>query len=163
MFHYALAAALLLAAQMPGGMTHEQHRKAMADHAMGFDQDKAAHHFHLYDDGGAIEVTAKSDSDAATIAAIRAHLRSTADAFTRGDFGSPIATHGEAPDGTAALRERKAAVTYAYVELPAGGRIDIVTSDPAALDAAHAFLRYQIREHKTGDSPSVVRRPLARP
>ena len=38
-----------------------------------------------------------------------------------------------------------------YVETAKGGRVDIVTSDPAALAAVHQFLKFQIAEHKTGD------------
>ena len=38
-----------------------------------------------------------------------------------------------------------------YSDVRAGGRVDITTSDPEALDAVHAFLRYQIEQHKTGD------------
>jgi hypothetical protein len=37
-----------------------------------------------------------------------------------------------------------------------GGRVDIATSDPAALAAVHQFLKFQIAEHKTGD-PTTVR------
>ena len=36
------------------------------------------------------------------------------------------------------------------------GRVDIVTTDAAALAGVHEFLRYQIAEHKTGD-PATVR------
>ena len=35
--------------------------------------------------------------------------------------------------------------------LPQGGAVRTATKDPKALDAVHAFLRYQITEHKTGD------------
>ena len=145
-------AALTLSFQMPGGMTHEQHMKQMADAAMGFDQDKISHHFLLQDRGGAIEVTAKADDDAASVAAIRTHLRQIAKAFADGDFSSPLATHGEDPDGVATMKRMTGAIAYRYTELPAGARVTITTNDPAALDAVHAFLRYQIREHKTGDT-----------
>ena len=42
---------------MPPGMTHEQHMALMKQHgqtAMGFDQDKATHHFTLTTNGGTI-------------------------------------------------------------------------------------------------------------
>ena len=45
-----------------------------------------------------------------------------------------------------------------YREMPAGGRVDITTSDPAALAAVHDFLKYQITEHQTGDAKTVSRR-----
>jgi hypothetical protein len=59
--------------------------------------------------------------------------------------------HAEEPPGTAVLRERKAEMKYRYQEIPKGGRVEIRTGDAEALAALHAFLRYQITEHKTGD------------
>ena len=58
--------------------------------------------------------------------------------------------------GTKAMTERKGAIRYQYVETANGGRVDILTSDPAALAAVHQFLTFQITEHKTGD-PTTVR------
>jgi len=52
--------------------------------------------------------------------------------------------------------ERKGAIRYQYVETANGGRVNIVTSDADALAAVHAFLTFQIAEHKTGD-PTTVR------
>jgi hypothetical protein len=52
------------------------------------------------------------------------------------------------------MAARKDAIRYRYDETPAGGRVSIVTTDAEALAAVHAFLRYQIVEHKTGD-PTV--------
>jgi hypothetical protein len=45
-----------------------------------------------------------------------------------------------------------------YVETANGGRVDIVTSDSEALVAVHAFLKFQIAEHKTGDPTTVQSR-----
>ena len=58
--------------------------------------------------------------------------------------------------GTKTMAERKAAIRYQYVETAKGGRVDLLTSDPAALAAVHQFLKFQIAEHKTGD-PTTVR------
>src|SRR3954468_7242876 len=58
---------------MPPGMSHEEHLKQMSkaaemkkrgDAAMGFDQDKVRHHFHLTKTGGSIEVVVKAGADA---------------------------------------------------------------------------------------------------
>jgi hypothetical protein len=57
--------------------------------------------------------------------------------------------------GTKTMAERKAAIQYEYVETANGGRVNIVTSDSQALAAVHAFLKFQIRDHKTGDSTTV--------
>ena len=83
---------------MPAGMTHEEHMAQMkkdvdmkqhGQMAMGFDQDKATHHFALTASGGVIAVTANDEADLATRDQIRTHLREIAAAFGRGDFGSP--------------------------------------------------------------------------
>ena len=41
---------------------------------MGFDQHKTAHHFYLFEDGGAIEIAVKDAADTVNRDAIRAHL-----------------------------------------------------------------------------------------
>ena len=52
----------------------------------------------------------------------------------------------------------KEQIVYRYTETPKGGRVDITTTDPAALTAVHDFLKYQITEHQTGDAKTVSRR-----
>jgi hypothetical protein len=42
-------------------------------------------------------------------------------------------------------------ILYRYEALPHGGAVRIETKDTRSLDAVHAFLRYQIAEHRTGD------------
>ena len=123
---------------------------------MGFDQDKTAHHFYLYGDGGAIDITVKDAADAKDRDAIRSHLPHIAMMFGAGDFNAPMLVH-DAKDvpGTAVLAARKDKIRYTYAETPTGGRVNIVTKDTTALAALHEFLQYQIREHHTGD-PLVV-------
>ncbi len=60
--------------------------------------------------------------------------------------------------GTKALAANKDKVSFTYRETPNGGRVDIVTTDAATLKAAHDFMRFQIADHKTGDSGQVTRR-----
>jgi hypothetical protein len=158
-----LAAALLLAGQhpqMPAGTSHEEHLKQMrkdealkkrgAD-AMGFDQDATTHHFRLAATGGSIEITVKDKADETMIAAVRTHLRSIATEFAAGHFDKPFQTHGEIPPGVAEMQKLMANITYRYEDLLQGGAVRIETKDARSLDAVHAFLRYQISEHQTGD------------
>ena len=146
---------------MPAGMSHEEHLAQMEKDAalkergasaMGFDQDKAAHHFRLDRIGGAIEVVANDPADDALRQQIRAHLRSIAREFAGGDFGRPLATHAELPPGTRTMTQQRGALAFVYEDLPGGGRVRITASNAKAIDAVHQFLRYQIREHKTGDA-----------
>ena len=136
--------------------------KAMNDRGaktMGFDQNKTAHHFYLYDDGGAIDVRVKNQADTKDLAAIRSHLPHLAMMFQDGNFGAPMLVHdAKTVPGVAALSARKATVRYTYAETPLGGRVDIMTSDAAARAALHEFLKYQITEHKTGDRLTVSKR-----
>ncbi len=149
---------------MAPGMTHEEHLKQLEKDAelkkhgamaMGFDQDKATHHFRLTDEGGAIEVHVTDASDTVTLEQVRAHLNEIAGAFARGVFEKPFATHGEVPPGVPMLKKRAAAIRYTYEPTTDGGRVVISSSDRKAVDAVHEFLRYQIREHRTGDPPAV--------
>jgi hypothetical protein len=149
---------------MPPGMTHEEHlaqlqkdaeMKRRGAQAMGFDQDAVVHHFLLKPSGGSIDVRTRDAGDVKNVAAIRTHLRQIANDFGRGDFQAPFATHGETPPGVPALQRLQSVVSYAYAETTAGGRVDISTTNAEALEAVHDFLRYQIREHHTGDSEAI--------
>jgi hypothetical protein len=149
---------------MPPGMTHEEHLAQMQKdaelkkrgvEAMGFDQDKTAHHFRLSKTGGAIEVVAKDPADDVSRDQIRAHLKMIAEQFARGDFGKPLATHGELPPGVRTMQERRSALRFTFQELPTGGRVLIAASDTKVTDAVHEFLKYQIREHATGDPLTI--------
>ena len=150
----------LLTLQMPPGTTHEEHLKQMAKDgalkrqgaaAMGFDQAATVHHFRLAADGGSIEVEVRAPGDEANRAAIRAHLKAIASQFAAGDFSRPLMTHAENPPGAARLAELRSTIDYTYEETKGGGRVRIRSANPDAVTAAHEFLRYQIREHHTGD------------
>jgi hypothetical protein len=149
----AMVSAAVFAQQPAPEPSAIDHRGAMA---MGFDQHATTHHFRLYADGGAIEVSANDAADAASRAAIRMHLSHIAGMFAAGNFDAPMLVHDTtAVPGIAVMAERKQAIGYQYLETASGGRVTITTIDPEALRAVHAFLRYQITEHKTGD-PVVV-------
>jgi hypothetical protein len=51
----------------------------------------------------------------------------------------------------------KGAIAYQYEDLPQGGAVQIVTANDRARTAVHEFLRYQIKEHQTGDPTEVKR------
>jgi hypothetical protein len=124
---------------------------------MGFDQERTVHHFLLYEDGGAIDVSVQEISDQANLQAVRRHLQEIAGLFKAGDFGKPALTHAQQVPGTADMTRLKDRIAYRYEETSAGGRVPIVTRDADALAAVHAFLHFQIADHRTGDSDTVQR------
>jgi hypothetical protein len=125
------------------------------DHVMGFDQNKTTHHFTLTKTGGAIKVQANDSSDTASRDHIRMHLQHISKAFAEGDFTDPHEVHAEVPPGVPLMKDRKDKISYRFESIPNGGKVVISTEDPKALKAIHEYLRYQIREHKTGDPLEV--------
>ena len=125
------------------------------DHAMGFSHEKTTHHFHLTADGGTIEVTANDSNDAASQQQIRTHLSHIAKLFKEGDFNTPMFIHGEAPPGVPTMKRLKADISYTLETIEFGARVRIATGNAEAVKAIHEFLRYQIKDHKTGDSLEV--------
>ena len=123
--------------------------------AMGFDQETSSHHFRLSPAGGSIEVVANDAADLTTRDQIRAHLKEIAAEFANGDFAKPFATHGELPPGVKTMQSRKQKLTFSYEDIASGGAVRIATQDVKAREAVHEFLRYQIREHATGDPLTV--------
>jgi len=126
---------------------------------MGFDQDKTVHHFVLTESGGYIDVSTRDASDSSNRAAIKSHLGHIAQMFKEGNFDIPMLVHGEKPAGVETMQRLKDKIKYEYKATDRGGRVTITTSDKQALQGVHEFLRYQIKEHKTGDSLSP-RKPL---
>ena len=151
-FELVMVAALALA-------QHQVHHPTGAHGAavMGFSQTETSHHFRLSPAGGSIEVHVHDAANTALRNSVTDHLRTITKGFSAGDFAASIAVHGTQPPGVDVLRAKKNALTYAFEESERGGRIIVQTADAEALRALHEFLRYQIREHKTGDSLAVLR------
>ena len=152
-----LLACLLACVASPATIGAQHHPPSAS--AMGFDQVKTAHHFRLTTTGGAIEVVARDPADGALVAQVRSHLQEIAAEFAAGHFSKPFMTHGEAPAGVRIMEQQAHTIAYAFEELPNGGRVAITTSDRRAKNAVHAFLRYQIREHQTGDPMTIDSKP----
>jgi hypothetical protein len=146
-------AASLLAAPVSAGQHSPQHTHAQdrAQHGMGFDQERTTHHFLVERSGGTIQVTANDPADSASVAQVRAHLKHITSAFSQGDFSIPMFVHDTDPPGRAIMQARRAHLTLTYEDLGGGGKVVIRTADDKARSALHDFLRFQIREHRTGD------------
>ena len=159
---FLLSCALQIAAQdmqscpmpkehMKNSSQHQTDVEKHGDEAMGFPHDKTTHHFRLYSDGGAIEVTADDSKDSKTIAAIRSHLAHIAMMFSAGNFNAPMLIHDQTPPGVPVMKRLKSQIKYEFESVESGGRVKITTSNREAIDAVHEFLRFQISDHQTGD------------
>jgi hypothetical protein len=153
-----------LRAQQPAGpdpqkqdcpMMKQHDMKGMnerGEKGMGFSQETTTHHFYLTKAGGIIQVEANDAKDAESREQIRAHLRHIAMMFVDGNFEIPMFVHDQVPPGVPEMKRLKAAISYKYEEAERGGRVCISSDDPRAISAIQSFLRFQITEHKTGDS-----------
>ena len=149
---------------------HEQHQAAAqddhhkgvverGDQAMGFSHEKTTHHFRLYADGGAIEADATGTQDAENRDAVRSHFTHIVKMFEAGNFSIPMLIHSQDPPGTETMKRLRTTIQYKLENTERGGRIRITTKNVEALQALHTFLRFQITDHQTGDSPDVTKVP----
>jgi hypothetical protein len=157
------AVAAILAQACAGSSTrHHAEVASRGDHVMGFEHARTTHRFRLTPSGGAIEVFADLPEDDESRDAIRGHLSHIAQMFSRGDFEAPMLIHDRVAPGVPTMKRKRESIRWSYEEMPAGGRIRIDTQDPEALTAVHEFLRFQIADHGTGDSPAVQTEPEPR-
>jgi hypothetical protein len=125
---------------------------------MGFDHSKTTHRFLLKPDGGVIQVEANDASDTRSRDDIRGHLSHIAARFSDGDFELPMFIHAEVPPGVPVMKEKRKTISSSYEPTEKGGRVRITTRDADALAAIHAFLKFQILDHQTGDPTETPRR-----
>ena len=75
--------------------------------------------------------------------------------FAAGNFNAPMLIHEQTPPGVPVMQKLKSEIDYRLEETERGASIHISTTNGKALQAIHKFLRFQIKEHKTGDSLKV--------
>lgn len=138
--------------------TQEEMNKR-GDHVMGFDHTKTTHHFRLSPQGGTIEITANSPEDTESRDQIRSHLGHISKMFAAGNFNAPMLIHEQTPPGVPVMQKLRSQIEYRFEETESGATIHISTTDGEALKAIYKFLRFQIKEHKTGDSLDVRPQP----
>jgi len=126
------------------------------EQGMGFSQTATTHHFFIKSDGGVIQVEANDPKDVTNRDNIRMHLSHIAQAFANGDFDIPMFVHDTVPPGVPEMKRLRDKIKYSNIETPTGGRVVITTADSESLTAIHKFLRFQIKEHNTGD-PTEIR------
>jgi hypothetical protein len=159
-----LAAAVLAAAaagahaddhaDCPMHAAHTARRDAVDhrhDDATGVHHEHAEHHFLINPDGGTIRLEARDAADTKSRDRIREHLQAITKAFAAENFAIPTRIHDEVPPGVEAMKKMKAAITYTFAPTDKGGEVRITTKDADALAAIHAFMRFQVEDHGTGD------------
>ncbi|HJP95094.1 MAG TPA: hypothetical protein VJ875_24245 [Pyrinomonadaceae bacterium] len=156
----SLTSMLLLHAQQekqnsPPSQKQMDEMNMRGDKHMGFDHLKTTHHFILANDGGAIRVEANDPKDIESRDQIRSHLRHIAMMFSEGNFEVPMLIHEKTPPGSEVMTKLRAEISYKYKETDHGALIQISTGNADALQAIHDFLRFQIKEHVTGDPLEV--------
>ena len=155
-----LLVATLLGAQDGGSADIHSHADGVdrrGDEGMGFSHRTTAHHFTLTVDGGLISADAIDPSDTSTRDSIRGHLAHIAHAFSSGDFDLPMFIHDRMPPGADTMKRLRSKISYRAEDTPLGARVVIQSANAEALAAIHDFLRFQITDHRTGDSPEVQR------
>ena len=165
-----MAASLLAISLTPALLIHAQQREKRdspmtqkqmdemnmrGDKHMGFDHLKTTHHFLLANDGGAIQVEANNAEDTESRDQIRGHLRHITMMFSEGNFEVPMLVHEKTAPGSSVMQKLKGEITYEYKETDRGALIQISTANKEALQAIHRFLKFQIKEHMTGDPLEV--------
>jgi hypothetical protein len=137
------------------GVAAQDHRHAdltrRGEAVMGFDQTTTTHHFRLTAQGGDIEVTANDAKDSASIAQIRTHLQHIAKSFAAGNFTAPRLIHAKEPPGVKAMKRGGDRIAYSFEEIERGGIVKMTTASPTLRAAVQEFLRFQIKDHQTGD------------
>ncbi|MFI7443134.1 hypothetical protein [Nonomuraea indica] len=114
---------------------------------MPFDLERTTHRFAKAATGGVQTVTSDDPGDAGQVALIREHLTAEAAAFSKGDYGDPASIHGGEMPGLRELEAGHDRIDIRYAESPAGARITYTTSDPALLQALHAWFDAQVTDH----------------
>jgi hypothetical protein len=119
-----------------------------AHQSLPYAVDQALEGFAKTADGGIMQIIAKSADDAQQITRMQQYLRQTAEEYKKGDFSYTERFHGTNMPGLAQMKAAKAGeIKYQYKALNNGGQIVFSTEDPQLLNALHAWIDAQIKEH----------------
>jgi len=150
-----VAVFLLISLAVSQDAQHQQGVEKRGDQAMGFSHQMTTHHFLLTKDGGIIEVEADDPNDKASRDAIRQHLDHIATLFKKGDFDIPMFIHAQTPPGAPTMKRLKDEITYSTETTQKGAQVKITSVNAEAVSAIHQFLKFQIKDHQTGDTTKV--------
>ncbi|MFZ0344533.1 MAG: hypothetical protein WAL24_05195 [Nitrososphaeraceae archaeon] len=115
--------------------------------AMGFNQNKIAHHFAVTSNGGNITITSLNSNDTQTINQIKTHIMDIQKDFSEGNFTKPFFIHAQEVPGTDVMTKKKDLIKYNILELRNGSSLVLITNDKELLDAISQFIKYQATAH----------------
>lgn len=124
----------------------EVHRRAQQ--VVPYALDQALQTFTKTVHGGVQHVVAKSADNTKQIKLIQQHLANIADEFRKGDFSVTERVHGPDMPGLAQLKTAKTDdIRFEYKPLENGAQIHYSTEYPQFVQALHAWIDAQQRDH----------------
>jgi hypothetical protein len=115
--------------------------------AMGFNQNKIAHHFAVTPNGGNITITSLNSNETQTINQIKTHIMDIQKDFSEGNFTKPFFIHAQEVPGTDVMTEKKDLIKYNTLELRNGSSLVLTTNDKELINAISQFMKYQATAH----------------
>lgn len=148
------ALTVVVYAQSPAGDA-DQEVNSRLSHALGVSLDKVTVHFYLVKNGGVIEFAAKDPNDSASIAAIQKYLQNQKDLWEKGKESAVTEVHAKPPESASTMRKLRNEITFYMAKTDNGAVLRMFSINEQAKNAIQDYLRFEITEHKTGDSPTI--------
>lgn len=148
------ALSVIVFAQAPTGEPDPEMNSRFS-HALGVSVDKVNLHFYLVKNGGVIELAAKDPNDSATVGTIQKYLQNQKELWEKGKENAVTEVHAKPPESANIMRKLRNEITFYMAKTDNGGVLRMFSINEQAKNAIQDYLRFEIAEHKTGDSPTI--------
>ena len=142
-------------AQVAATPDTDQEMNARFSRAVGVSLDKMVLHYYLVKNGGVVELVAKDPADAATIESIQKYLQNQKDLWEKGKENVVTEIHGKFPEPAVTMKKLRNEITFYMAKTDNGGVLRMFSINDQARVAIQDYLKFEISEHKTGDSPTI--------
>lgn len=149
-----LALAALASAQAAPQDPFEE-MNARFSRVLGVSVEKIVLHFYLVKNGGVIDLTAKDPKDAITVNAIQKYLQNQKELWEKGKESAVTDIHEKPPESAATMRKLRNDITFYAAKTDNGGDLRMFSINEQARVAIQDYMRFEITEHKTGDSVTL--------
>jgi hypothetical protein len=133
----------------------DQEVPARFSRALGVSLDKVVVHYYLVKNGGVIELAAKDANDNATISALQKYLQNQKELWEKGKETAVTEVHSKPPECAGVMRKLRNDITFYVAKTDAGAVLRMFSINEQARNAIQDYLKFEIAEHKTGDSPTI--------